>query len=79
MNFNIYNHDKEIIQNIVKKSIYNLIKEGTIYDEVDNMWSYLENTLGTEKMLDELYHYLDSDTIEDFINHIKRYYEIDEI
>ena len=37
VNFNIYNHDKEIIQNIVKKSIYNLIKEGTIYDEVDNM------------------------------------------
>ena len=30
-------------------------------------------------MLDELYHYLDSDTIDDFINHIKRYYEIDEI
>lgn len=61
-----------------KKSIYNLIKEGTIYDEVDNMWSYLENTLGAEKMLDELYHYLDSDTIEGFINHMKRHYEIDE-
>ena len=55
-----------------KKSIYNLIKEGTIYDEVDNMWSYLENTLGAEKMLDELYRYLDSDTIDDFINHIKK-------
>lgn len=42
------------------------------------MWSYLENTLGAEKMLDELYHYLDSDTIEGFINHMKRHYEIDE-
>lgn len=62
-----------------KKSIYNLIKEGTIYDEVDNMWSYLENTLGAEKkMLNELYRYLDSDTIEGFINHMKRHYEIDE-
>lgn len=37
------------VQNIAKKSIYNLIKEGTIYDEVDNMWSYFENTLGAEK------------------------------
>ena len=61
-----------------KKSIYNLIKEGTIYDEVDNMWSYFENTLGAEKMLNELYRYLDSDTIEGFINYMKRHYEIDE-
>ena len=42
------------------------------------MWSYFENTLGAEKMLNELYRYLDSDTIEGFINHIKIHYEIDE-
>ena len=68
----IFKMTESDVQNIVKKSIYNLIKEGIIYDEVDNMWSYLENTLGAETVLDELYHYLDSDTIDDFINHIKK-------
>ena len=66
------------VQNIVKKSIYNLIKEGTADDYVNDMWQYLEEELCAEKMLDELYRYLDSDTIEGFINHIKRHYEIDE-
>ena len=27
-------------------------------------------------MIDELYRYLDYDTMEDFVNHIKRHYEI---
>ena len=30
------------VQNIVKKSIYNLIKEGTTDDYVNDMWQYLE-------------------------------------
>ena len=61
-----------------KKSIYNLIKEGTADDYVNDMWQYLEEALGAETVLDELYRYLDFDTIEGFINHMKRHYEIDE-
>ena len=66
------------MRNIVKKSIYNLIKEGTTDDYMNDMWQYLEEALGAETVLDELYLYLDSDTIEGFINHMKRHYEIDE-
>ena len=63
-----------------KKSIYNIIKEGTIYDEVDNMWSYFENTLGAEKkclmnfiiILIPILLMISSTTS-------KKYYEIDEI
>ena len=62
------------VQNIIKKSIYNLIKEGTADNYVSDMWQYLEEALGA----DELYRYLGSDTIEGFINHMKRHYEIDE-
>ena len=66
------------MRNIVKKSIYNLIKEGTTDDYVNDMWQYLEEALGAETVLDELYRYLYSDTIKGFINHMKRHYEIDE-
>ena len=66
------------MRNIVKKSIYNLIKEGTTDDYMNDMWQYLEEALGAETVLNELYYYLDSDTIEGFINHMKRHYEIDE-
>ena len=66
------------MRNIVKKSIYNLIKEGTTDDYVNDMWQYLEEALGAETVLDELYRYLYSDTIKGFINHMKRHYESDE-
>ena len=74
----IFKMTESDVQNIVKKSIYNLIKEGTADDYVNDMWQYLEETLGAETVLNELYRYLDSDTIGGFINHMKRHYEIDE-
>ena len=54
------------------------MKEGTTDDYVNDMWQYLEEALGAETVLDELYRYLYSDTIDGFINHMKRHYEIDE-
>ena len=60
------------VQNIAKETVKRLVKEGTTDDYVNDMWQYLEEALGAETVLDELYRYLDSDTIDDFINHIKK-------
>ena len=66
------------VQNIAKETVKRLVKEGTTDDYVNDMWQYLEEALGAETVLDELYRYLYSDTIKGFINHMKRHYEIDE-
>lgn len=72
----LYKMTEGDFKNIVKETVKRLVKEGTFYNDVDSMWEYIKETLGPETMVDELYRYLDSDTIEDFVNHIKRYYEI---
>ena len=74
----VYKMTEGDFKNIVKETVKRLVKEDTADDYVNDMWQYLEEALGAETVLNELYRYLDSDTIEGFINHMKRHYEIDE-
>lgn len=62
----------------ITESVRKIIKEGTndtvLYDE----WEKLRITIGDAQMLNELFQYLDADTIQDFIETTKGLYDVDE-
>lgn len=62
----------------ITESVRKIIKEGTnntvLYDE----WERLRETMGDAQMLNELFQYLDADTIQDFVETTKGLYDVDE-
>lgn len=66
------------LTNYITESVRKIIKEGTndtvLYDE----WERLRETVGDAQMLDELFEYLDSDQIRDFVETTKGLYDVDE-
>lgn len=66
------------LHRIVKESVKKLLKEGTTNNIVINKWNNIEQTLGSETMLSELFQYLDGDTIADFVNTIENAYDIED-
>lgn len=65
------------LRNIVKESVNKVIREGHWNTDVDAEWDSIVGVVGAETMLNELHQYLDSDVIDDFIEHIKNMYDID--
>ena len=64
------------LHRIVKESVNRIIKEGTTDRDVQSMWDEAQEMMGAESMLEALYDYLDSDTIEDFFQVLIRLYEL---
>ena len=65
------------LRSLINETVKNVINEGhwdsTIYDK----WEQVREMVGDDNMIRELYNYLSSDQIEDFINdHMNRNYEL---
>ena len=61
------------LHRIVKRSVKRMLREGMYYDEFQSV----REMLGDEQILDELVQYLSSDELRDFVDHLKRYYDLD--
>ena len=66
------------LTNYITESVRKIIKEGTNDPEVYEGWERLRETMGDAQMLDELFQYLDADTIRDFIETTKGLYDVNE-
>ena len=62
----------------ITESVRKIIKEGTNDPEVYEGWERLRETMGDAQMLDELFQYLDADTIRDFIETTNGLYDVNE-
>lgn len=63
---------RHIIMEQVKKAIY----EGSASKDVYDKWETIKEMMGADRMLDEVWNFLSGDDIEDFIEHVNRYYDI---
>ena len=66
------------LHRIVKESIKKALKEGTMNNVIIKKWNQIEQVLGSDGMISELFNYLDADTIADFVNTIENTYDIEE-
>jgi len=64
------------LHKIVKQSVGKILKEGTTNRGVTEMWYQAQEMMGADSMLDALYAYLDTDTIEGFVQTLRREYEL---
>lgn len=65
------------LKNIVRESLKKTINEGHWNSEVYDKWEQVREAVGDDTMLQELYNYLSSDQIEDFIyDHMSRNFEL---
>lgn len=62
----------------ITESVRKIIKEGTNDPELYDEWEKLRITIGDAQMLNELFQYLDADTIRDFVETTKRLYDVNE-
>ena len=66
------------LHRIVKESIKKALKEDTMNNVIIKKWNQIEQVLGSDGMISELFNYLDADTIADFVNTIENTYDIEE-
>lgn len=63
-------------QKLIKESVNSLLNEGhwdsSVYDEFEKV----REAVGDDTLISELYNWLDGDSIEDFIEHMNRNYEL---
>ena len=62
----------------ITESVRKIIKEGTNDPELYDEWEKLRITIGDAQMLNELFQYLDTDTIRDFVETTKGLYDVNE-
>ena len=62
----------------ITESVRRIIKEGTSDPELYDEWEKLRITIGDAQMLNELFQYLDADTIRDFVETTKGLYDVNE-
>lgn len=65
------------LNNMISQSVKKVIKEGSPDWSVYNKWNDIIEMMGADAVLSELYNYLNSDQIEDFIEWMKKNYDID--
>jgi hypothetical protein len=66
------------LHRIVKESIKKALKEDTMNNVIIKKWNQIEQVLGSDGMISELFNYLDADIIADFVNTIENTYDIEE-
>ena len=64
------------LKNIIKEAVKNVLNEGTTIDTDQIKWDKLQEQLGSETMINELYNYLNEDQIADFIICIEKEYDL---
>ena len=64
------------LNKLIKESIHKILKEGYTDNNINNMWYEAQELMGAESMLDALYQFLDCDTIANFVQTLKREYEL---
>ena len=64
------------LHRIVNESVKRIIKEGHYSSDSAQKWDQVREMVGDEAMIQELWNYLDADSIDDFIEHMDRYYEL---
>lgn len=66
------------LTNYITESVRQALNEGHWNSEVYDRWKNLREMLGDDTMLSEIYNYMSGDEIEDFVEHIKRNYDLNE-
>ena len=64
------------LHNIIKESVKRIIKEGHYSSDSAQKWDQVREMVGDDAMIQELWNYLDADSIDDFIEHMDRNYEL---
>lgn len=65
------------LHKLITESVKNVLQEGHWNSNVYSEFEELRETLGDDTLISELYNYMGGDDIEDFIEHIKRMYDLD--
>lgn len=78
MNKKVIRLTESDLHRIVKESIKKALKEDTMNNVIIKKWNQIEQVLGSDGMISELFNYLDADTIADFVNTIENTYDIEE-
>lgn len=65
------------LQAMINESVRKILQE-EFHKRGADEWFRIQDMLGETEMLDALYIYLDSDTIEDFCEYTRRMYNLDE-
>lgn len=69
---------KSHLQKIINENIKRVLKEGHWNSDVYDEFSELREALGDDTLISELYNWMDSSEIEEFIQNTKRMYDLDE-
>lgn len=64
------------LRQIISETVKKVIKEGHFDSNVYDEFSEIREMIGDDTLISELYNWMGADSIEGFIKHIKRYYEI---
>lgn len=65
------------LKNMIAESVKRVLNEGHWDSDVYNEWEQVREMVGDDTMLSELYNYMTSDQIEDFIyDHMNRNYDL---
>ena len=65
------------LTNLIKESVKKVLKEGFCSDDENNArWEQITDMLGAETIANEVYNYMDCDTLEDFMRHLDRNYDL---
>jgi len=64
------------LHRIVNESVKRMLKEGHYSSDSAQKWDQIREMVGDEAMIQELWNYLDADSIDDFIEHMDRYYDL---
>ena len=67
---------EEALQNIIKEEVNKILKEGSTDQNVYNKFLDAKETLGADTVLDAIWNYLDSDTLENIVNWLNQDYEL---
>ena len=78
MNKKVIRLTESDLHRIVKESVKKALKENTMNNVIIKKWNQIEQVLGSDGMISELFNYLDADTIADFVNTIENTYDIEE-
>ena len=68
---------KSRLQKIINENIKRVLKEGHWNSDVYDEFSELREALGDDTLINELYNWMDSSEIEEFIQNTKRMYDLD--
>lgn len=65
------------LKKLINESVKRILKEGHWNSDVYDEFSELREALGDDTLISELYNWMDSSEIEEFIQNTKRMYDLD--